>query len=278
MNQAKNMQLSWSQLKLIAYITMLIDHTAHVLLQNGIMVTYPECSPYVKPVMILMRGIGRIAFPIFSFLLVEGLIHTRSRVKYLLRILLLAIISEPVFDYANNGVFYYADYQNVFITLLIAATTMCVLSLIEQNDRLNKNIYVLYVLQGIVVIVGCFLAEFLKVDYGMSGIIIPLIMGVIRRLKLDSSSAFAIYFVATIIARVIRNIVNAPTYILNPEMWYEKYLMYAINNLQIFAILALIPIFMYDGTKGKPLPKAVYYLFYPVHLSILGLICYQLIR
>ena len=278
MNQAKNMQLSWSQLKLIAYITMIIDHTAHVLLQNGIMVTYPECSPYVKPVMILMRGIGRIAFPIFSFLLVEGLIHTRSRVKYLLRILLLAIISEPVFDYANNGVFYYADYQNVFITLLIAATTMCVLSLIEQNDRLNKNIYVLYVLQGIVVIVGCFLAEFLKVDYGMSGIIIPLIMGVIRRLKLDSSSAFAIYFVATIIARVIRNIVNAPTYILNPGMWYEKYLMYAINNLQIFAILALIPIFMYDGTKGKPMPKAVYYLFYPVHLSILGLICYQLIR
>ena len=112
----------------------------------------------------------------------------------------------------------------------------------------------------------------------MSGIIIPLIMGVIRRLKLDSSSAFAIYFVATIIARVIRNIVNAPTYILNPGMWYEKYLMYAINNLQIFAILALIPIFMYDGTKGKPMPKAVYYLFYPVHLSILGLICYQLIR
>ncbi len=278
MNQAKNMQLSWSQLKLIAYITMLIDHTAHILLQNGIMVTYPQCFPYVKPVMILMRGIGRIAFPIFSFLLVEGLIHTRSRIRYMLRILLLAIISEPVFDYANNGVFYYADYQNVFITLLIAATTMCVLSLIEQNNRLNKNIYVLYVLQGIVVIVGCFLAEFLKVDYGMSGIIIPLIMGVIRRLKLDSSSAFAIYFVATIIARVIRNIVNAPTYILNPEMWYEKYSMYTINNLQIFAILALIPIFMYDGTKGKPMPKAVYYLFYPVHLSILGLICYQLIR
>lgn len=278
MNQAKNMQLSWSQLKLIAYITMLIDHTAHILLQNGIMVTYPQCFPYVKPVMILMRGIGRIAFPIFSFLLVEGLIHTRSRIRYMLRILLLAIISEPVFDYANNGVFYYADYQNVFITLLIAATTMCVLSLIEKNDRLNKNIYILYVLQGIVVIVGCFLAEFLKVDYGMSGIIIPLIMGVIRRLKLDSASAFAIYFVATIIARVIRNIVNAPTYILNPGMWYEKYLMYTINNLQIFAILALIPIFMYDGTKGKPMPKAVYYLFYPVHLSILGLICYQLIR
>ena len=278
MTQAKNMQLSWSQLKLIAYITMLIDHTAHILLQNGIMVTYPQCFPYVKPVMILMRGIGRIAFPIFSFLLVEGLIHTRSRIRYMLRILLLAIISEPVFDYANNGVFYYADYQNVFITLLITGTTMYLLSLIEQNNRLNKNIYVLYVLQGIVVIVGCFLAEFLKVDYGMSGIIIPLIMGVIRRLKLDSSSAFAIYFVATIIARVIRNIVNAPTYILNPEMWYEKYLMYTINNLQIFAILALIPIFMYDGTKGKPMPKAVYYLFYPVHLSILGLICYQLIR
>ena len=155
----------------------------------------------------------------------------------MLRILLLAIISEPVFDYANNGVFYYADYQNVFITLLIAATTMCVLSLIEQNNRLNKNIYVLYVLQGIVVIVGCFLAEFLKVDYGMSGIIIPLIMGVIRRLKLDSSSAFAIYFVATIIARVIRNIVNTPTYILNPEMWYEKYLMYSILGLICYQLI-----------------------------------------
>ena len=278
MNQTKNMQLSWSQLKLIAYITMLIDHTAHILLQNGIMVAYPQCFPYVKPVMILMRGIGRIAFPIFSFLLVEGLIHTRSRIRYMLRILLLAIISEPVFDYANNGVFYYADYQNVFITLLIAGTTMCLLSLIERSYRLNSNIYVMYAMQVIVVIAGCLLAELLKVDYGMSGIIIPLIMGAISRLKLDSSSAFALYFVGTVIARVIRNIVNAPAYMLNPRMWYEKYLMYTINNLQIFAILALIPIFMYDGTKGKPMPKAVYYLFYPVHMGILGLICYQLIR
>lgn len=278
MNKTSTTRLSWSQLKLIAYITMLIDHTALILLQNGIMVTNPQCIPYVKPVMILMRGIGRLAFPIFSFLLVEGLIHTRSRAKYMLRIFLLAIISEPVFDYADHATFYFPEYQNVFITLLIAGFTMCLLSLVERNCRLNKNIYIMYTVQGLIIIAGLAMAELLKVDYGMSGVVIPLIMGAISRLKLDSSSAFALYFVATIISRVIRNIIASPAYILNPSMWYENYIMYTINNLQIFAILALIPIFMYDATLGKPLPKAVYYLFYPVHLGILGLICNMIIK
>ena len=79
-------------IKLIAIVSMLIDHTGAIL------------QSYLTPELYeLMRGIGRLAFPLFAFFIVEGFLHTRSVGKYLLRLSVFALISELPFDYGTAG-------------------------------------------------------------------------------------------------------------------------------------------------------------------------------
>lgn len=111
-------------LKMIAVITMLIDHTAVALLSG----TWTEKS-FGDPLYafyFVLRLIGRFAFPIFCFLLVEGFFHTRSRLKYAIRLAVFAIVSELPFDLAlsessmsvRDRLLNFGS-QNVFFTLLI---------------------------------------------------------------------------------------------------------------------------------------------------------------
>lgn len=122
-------------LKWIAIITMLIDHSAAVLLERRIAraTDYVQISSLVL-IDSVLRGIGRIAFPIFIFLLVQGFMHTRSKAKYAFRLALFAIISEIPFDFAIAGESFFAfrdgaftlvndglclHYQSVFFTLTL---------------------------------------------------------------------------------------------------------------------------------------------------------------
>lgn len=106
-NLIHNIQLTGSNLKLIAILTMIIDHVGYVL--------FPEY--------IIFRIIGRVAFPIFCFLLVEGFFYTSSREKYMIRLFIFALISELPFDlcfFKNIN----SSYQNVFFTLFIGFLLM----------------------------------------------------------------------------------------------------------------------------------------------------------
>jgi len=111
-------------LKMIAVVTMLIDHTAAALLDG----TWKEAD-FGDPVYTIyqvMRVIGRFAFPLFCFMLVEGFFHTRSRKKYAIRLAAFALLSEVPFDLAfsdrakpfSERVMDWS-HQNVFLTLLI---------------------------------------------------------------------------------------------------------------------------------------------------------------
>ena len=91
------------QLKWIAVITMIIDHTGAVLFPDDM----------------VFRYIGRIAFPIFCFLLVEGFFHTRDVRKYMLRLGLFALISEIPYDLAFRDTVLEFEHQNVFFALLL---------------------------------------------------------------------------------------------------------------------------------------------------------------
>ena len=103
--------MSGTTLKWIAVISMLIDHTAEVLINHNAALT----DPIWAQIYVLMRGIGRIAFPIYAFLLVEGFLHTRDVKKYLARMLTFAVVSEIPFDLA------------VFHTPFTGDTRMCFL-------------------------------------------------------------------------------------------------------------------------------------------------------
>ncbi len=131
--------ISGSTLKLIAIFTMLIDHTAATILDKTLIARgmyslnptdtvavaqFYADNGWIYAINIIMRLIGRIAFPIFCFLLVQGFLHTRNVTKYAIRLALFAAISEIPFDLAFKNKILEYSYQNVFFTLFIGLLTM----------------------------------------------------------------------------------------------------------------------------------------------------------
>ena len=137
--------LSDSALKVIALVSMTVDHIAYYLMEHGSLV-YD-----------LMRTMGRMAFPIFAFLLVEGYGHTRSTRKYALSLLAFALISEIPWWLLNHD-----NTHNVFFTLLLG------LIVIEGINKLGKK----PLLWAVLIITICTIAIFLHVDYEYSGILL----------------------------------------------------------------------------------------------------------
>ena len=126
---------SGSELKMIAIATMLIDHIAATVIIR--VLKFGGYNDSLYQLYRVMRNIGRIAFPIFCFLLVEGFMHTRDREKYALRLGCFAAISEIPFDLAFNGKILEVGYQNVFFTLLLGLLTMMAYDSVMNQSRFS---------------------------------------------------------------------------------------------------------------------------------------------
>lgn len=185
----QNGGLSNSTLKLIAIACMLIDHIAVILLQNGYfadVITHSTdvegmhaaiaSMPYGNELFSLysgMRLVGRMAFPIFCFLLAEGFTYTRNPLRYTLSLGTFALISEVPFDLANHGVFLEFSSQNVFFTLFFGALALYGLEY-AKSKKMSKIFYVL-------IFITCALfAFFLKTDYGIYGVAFIIILYMMR--------------------------------------------------------------------------------------------------
>jgi hypothetical protein len=203
--------------------------------------------------------IGRVAFPIFAFMTVEGYFHTANLKKYLLRLLLFAVLSEIPFNLAIGGRMFYPLHQNVLWSFLIS------LGLIHWNERakasgkMGKRILVIFAS-----LILAFLGGLITfVDYYHAGILTVL--------------AFYYFRGNTWYHRAAQ--LAALMYI-NLEILGG--LVYPVNlfgyGLEIpqqgFALLALIPIWLYRGEQGyyNRYIRLLYYGFYPAHLLILGLL------
>lgn len=224
--------ISGSTLKIIALITMLIDHVAATVLARIILVNgYDEA---VYNCYTVMRKIGRIAFPIFIFLMIEGFSKTSSRRKYLLRMAVFAVISEIPFDLAFSAKVLEFSYQNIFFTLLIGMLVMWTFDYIGKKEW---NVWVQLALYLLVFVVGMELAEIMHTDYGAKGIMCIVAIYLFRWNRMLQLVAGSVSF-----------------------LW------------EIPAPLAFIPIAFYNGKRGLKL-KYIFYVFYPLHLIILYLIC-----
>ena len=137
--------LSGSALKIIALVSMTMDHIAYYLMEHGSLM-YD-----------LMRTMGRMAFPIFAFLLVEGYVHTRSTGKYALNLLAFALISEAPWWLLNHD-----NTHNVFFTLLLGLVAIDLITRIG-----NKPLLWCVIMASI-----CANATWLHVDYEYSGILL----------------------------------------------------------------------------------------------------------
>lgn len=236
---AQKRGISGSTIKIIAIVAMLIDHIGAVIVERMIMQSTGGMWSYDDPLVILdqvLRGIGRIGFPIFSFLLVEGFLHTRNVAKYALRLGIFALISEVPFDLAFAGKFFYMDYQNVFFTLFIGLLVMIAYRAIEEKISCTKGIKIfLYVLA---LVAGAVLAQILMTDYAAIGIVCIMVLYIFRKKRTNQLLAGSLVF-----------------------MW------------EVPAPFAFIPIACYNGKRGLKM-KYFFYLFYPVHLFILYLIAH----
>ena len=118
------------------------------------------------------RNVGRFAFPIFCFLLVEGFYHTRSRWKYLRNLLIFAVVSEVPFDLLLMGGIGFKG-QNVYFTLAIAMVTIWGVDAV--GEKLQQKVFSRWLLRFAIMLAGCLLAHVLNTDYSYYGIVLVLI-------------------------------------------------------------------------------------------------------
>ena len=239
--------LTGTGLKWIAIVTMLVDHAGAVLVLPYCLLlyrTHAANAAEAYQVYLLMRHVGRIAFPLFCFALVEGFVHTHSRPRQVVRLALFAAVSEIPFDLAlNDGVISYATSLNVMFTLLIAYVVMWVPELV--GDRLGLSRLARGVLLVPCAIGGAWLALALDVDYHAFGVL--LVCGLY--LARDSR-----------VAQLAVGAALAAAYCLVHNDWME---MYSIVGMACFLL--------YNGRRGRGM-KYFFYLFYPLHLLLLWMI------
>lgn len=155
--------LSGTALKRIACISMLIDHIGASCLEAGAFSTAPAISSHLLRLDFLLRCIGRLAFPIYCFLLVEGFVHTRNPRRYAGRMLLFGLVSEVPFDLAFFRTPVYWGHQNVYWTLFLGLAALICLSHTQADGRPSAA--------GTLGALSCaVLAELCRTDYGAIGV------------------------------------------------------------------------------------------------------------
>lgn len=248
----KNNSVSSSFLKNIAYLTMFIDHFFAIVFITYINVNDAKGIPMndARDVYSIGRAVGRIAFVLFAFMAAEGFRHTHSTGRYLLRLGIFALISEVPFDLAFYGKIFYIDKQNVYFTLYLGVLALCFIEKFKGE--------LLIQISGVVIC--CMAASVLKTDYMFMGILLIVAFYVCRKsfwYQLISGSA-ALYF-GIVMVYVVRYWSRGYT--------LKKYLSLGVSEL--YGLAAFGFIYYYNGKKGRQLPKAFYYLFYPLHLLLL---------
>ena len=238
----KKLDITSAGLHLIAMICMLLDHLWAT----------------VVPGNEWMTCVGRIAFPIFAFLLTEGFFHTRSRKQYALRLFIWALICEIPFNLMYAGRLLYPVHQNVLWTFLLA------LGLMAWNERLREAPLWRRALRfAATVIVGLLAGTLTMVDYYGFGVAMALFFYFFRGKKWyhRAGQFLGLYWINVL---MMGGLVYEFTAL--GRLW--------VIHQQGFALFALIPIWLYRGRKGYDSKtfRLFCYGFYPAHMLALALL------
>ena len=222
-------KLSGNQLKVIALIAMTIDHIGMQIL----------------PKYRILRIIGRIAFPIFAYMIAEGCRYTRNRKKYLMTMAIWGIVCQGAYFFALSSL-----YQCILVTFFLSLLLIFAYdNAVKKGDAKSYGILlvtflgVLFLTEGLPHILS---GTDYRVDYGFWGVILPLLVyiGENRCQKLVYAAAGL-----TLVAADFEGV-----------QWYA------------FAALPLLA--LYNGKRGKVHMKNLFYIYYPVHLAVIYLISY----
>ncbi len=213
--------LSGNALKVIAAVCMFVDHI-------GLLI-FPDMQ--------IMRIIGRIAFPVFAYMIAEGCKHTKSKRKYFGTIFSLAVVFQIVYYIATRDM-----YMNILFTFSLSVITIFALQYFKKKQNVSAVL-----LFELVVIIVYSLNRKLHIDYGFWGCMTPVFASLLRDVKkLDQ--------------RIIHIAMTAMCLVI---------LALEYKGLQIYALLSIPLLLLYSGKRGKWQMKYFFYIFYPVHLAAL---------
>jgi hypothetical protein len=331
-DRGKNGGITGSTLKIIAIVTMFIDHVGASLFEvytsrflGPLGPEYCEAvitskAPWlwadwmgnivtVTNIDMMLRAIGRIAFPIFCFLLVEGFLHTRNVIKYLIRLLIFAFISDVPFDLAFFTEIGFG-HQNVFFTLLLGVAALACIDFVRHKSiDIYNGFFKFLGMSGVVFagalggyasissmisIFGYILNGFFGINEYIPTAILGAIGGVIaficvthkwddeKKIKMSIALIITLSFFrwaeflntdyggwGVLAVVAIYAFRNAKN---NGFVWGVTALT-VMNLFEGVAFLDLIPVKFYNGKRGRQM-KYFFYAFYPVHLFLLFLIRY----
>lgn len=221
---------SGAQLKYIAFLSMLVDHVNKALI-------YPFLSGegILQCISDAFDILGRIAFPLFAFFLVEGFFKTGNRKKYLASLLIFGIISEIPFDMALSGVFFELNSNNIMFTLALMLITIWTIDILKEKMQ-NMSKYTWYPVSFVIVGIMCIISMVTGLDYEYHAIMIGYLF-----------------------------------YIFYNKRVFAIFLGYLAIFKEVWSLLGFSLILTYNGKRGKQ-NKLFNYCFYPVHLLILGIL------
>lgn len=229
LTKSKSWSLNVYQLKLLACFFMLIDHIGYLL--------FPE--------QMVWRAVGRLALPIFAYLIANGWRYTRSKPKYLLRLLIFAFICH-----FTLVIFVRMSSLNIFFTLSLG---LVAIALWEWSQTLGPKSS-RYLLGGLLVLAVAWFGQSFKVDYGWFGVLLifscHLFHGRWLRLSLVTAGLCLIQW---------------------GQMLLGSGSISSFNYLQILCVGAFLFLARYNGLQGRP-AKWLFYIFYPAHFLVLSAI------
>ena len=232
-------RISASALRVLAMLTMLLDHMWATVIPGNFWMT---C-------------VGRLAFPIFAFQIAEGFFHTSDRRGYVRRLLITALIAEIPFDLVQGGTVLYPFHQNTIFTLLLGLWAVSIIDTARADPTPRKWLQCSGKLLGI-----WLLALIGMVDYGWKGVATVVVFYLFRNFR----GAHLCQLAAMIVLHSL---------LMEGQVFPLFGGAYSLP-VQSIAILALIPIWLYNGKRGfggKAFQYAAYG-FYPLHLIVLYLI------
>ncbi len=235
------MLLTGNILKIIAAVSMLIDHIGLMLFPGNI----------------TLRILGRISFPIFAFMISEGCSHTRNKFNYFFSILILSFLCQSAYFVFDKSL-----YMGVLVTFSLSILVIYALDYFKESLYKTK-----YSVKNTILAVAVFLLSVLAVyilniyfdiDYGFWGCMMPVLPSVFRNTK-NTSFAFLNKLDRKLVHVIMLGIA---IYAVSADL----------GGIQAYSLFAIPVLMLYSGKRGKLKMKWFFYVFYPLHLVVLHFI------
>lgn len=232
--------LSGNALKIIAALSMLIDHIGFVLLPN----------------IAILRIIGRLAFPIYAFMISEGCAYTKNRLRYFLTVFVLGVLCQIVY-YLYDG----STDMGILITFSLSILVIYAMQYLKETvfdsecGRIKQ--WVAFLMLCAVIAVVYLLNMYVDIAYGFAGCMTPVLASVFRKTR--SGSLICFERLDHRIVHVLMLGIGLIIISLSCEL----------GVIQFYSLISIPLLMLYSGRRGKYKMKYFFYIFYPVHLVVL---------